>query len=282
MVASMKISVLTRSIFITGILLFSVTSLHAETPAEQKKIMAQVKIDQKLGSSIPLNLSFKDETGASVQLSSFFNHKPVIITPVYYKCPMLCSLTLTELLTALKSISYEPGRDFEIVTFSINPQETPELAKVKKANYVEAYKRRGAQTGWHFLTGDQETIHELTSALGFHYAYDEKSGEYAHASSVIVTTPTGVISRYFAGIGISPRDLRLGMVDASQGKLGSAVDHLLLMCYHYDPTTGKYGLVISKVIRLAGILTAVLLFGGIGLALRSESRKNQESSKTAL
>ncbi len=263
---------------ITGF--FAGSHVRAEsTPAEQKKIMSQVRVEPQMGKQVPFDLPFHDELGASVTLGSYFGTRPVIIVPVYYQCPMLCSLTLTELLNTLKAVPLNPGKDFEIVTFSINPKEKPELAAAKKANYIKSYHREGAAAGWHFLTGEESSIHALTESLGFHYAYDEKSGEYAHASSVIVATPKGLLTHYFAGLGLPPLDLRLALVEASQGKIGSLIDQAILLCYHYDPVKGKYGFVIAGVIRIAGLITIMGLIAGF-IRMSKQNRQKINSTGT--
>jgi protein SCO1/2 len=228
-------------------------------------LLKDVSIDQKLNSSIPLNLVFRDEHGKSVELGQYFGRKPVILTLVYYTCPMLCTQVLNGLDRALKEIPMSIGKDFNVVTVSIDPTDKPVLAESKQALYAGMYGRPGAMQGWHFLTGDEPEIKQLAGAVGFRYAYDPDSKQFAHAAGIMLLTPQGKISRYFYGVQYPERDLRLGLVEASQGKIGSPVDRVLLFCYHYDPHTGKYGLLISRVIQLAGILT--VLIGGIFLIL---------------
>ena len=227
-------------------------------------LLKDVGIDQKLNSTIPLNLTFRDEHGNTVALSQYFGSKPVILTLVYYDCPMLCTQVLNGLDRSLKLIPLDLGKDFNVLTVSIDPTERPVLAEAKQALYTGMYGRPGAAQGWHFLTGDQPQIKQLADAVGYRYAYDPDSKQYAHASVIMVLTPEGKISRYFYGIQYPERDLRLGLEQASQGKIGEpVVDQILLFCYHYDPHTGKYGLVISRVIQLAGGLT--ILVGGLFL-----------------
>src|SRR5271163_3554982 len=228
------------------------------------ELLKQVGIDQKLNQSIPLNLTFRDENGTPVQLAQFFGQKPVILTLVYYNCPMLCTQVLNGVESGLKELpTTDIGKQFEVVTISIDPTESHVLAKVKQEMYVGMYGRPGAAQGWHFLTGDEPQIKQLADALGFRYAYDPDTKQFAHASAIMLLTPEGKVSRYFYGIQYPTRDLRLGLVEASEGKLGSPVDQVLLFCYHYDPATGKYGLLISRVLHLGGILT--VLVGGIFL-----------------
>jgi len=226
-------------------------------------LLKQVRIDQKLDQPVPLDIHFRDEHGQPVELAQFFVGKPVILTLVYYNCPMLCTQVLNGLQRSIKDIPLTLGRDFQIVTVSIDPTEKPVLAEAKQALYTGFYGRPGAAQGWHFLTGDEEQIKRLADAVGFQYVYDPDSRQYAHASAIMLLTPDAKISRYFYGVTYPQRDLRLGLVEASEGKIGSPVDQVLLFCYHYDPHTGKYGLLISRVIQLSGGLT--VLVGGICL-----------------
>lgn len=228
------------------------------------ELLKDVGIDQKLNDTIPLSLAFRDEHGNPVELGQFFGARPVILTLVYYNCPMLCTQVLNGLDRSLKLIPLQLGKDFDVVTVSIDPTERPVLAEAKQALYTGMYGRPGTAQGWHFLTGDDPQIKQLASAVGFRYAYDPDSKQYAHASVIMVLTPEGKISRYFYGIAYPERDLRLGLEQASEGKIGPpVVDQILLFCYHYDPHTGKYGLAISRVIQLAGGLT--VLVGGLFL-----------------
>jgi protein SCO1 len=230
-----------------------------------------VGLDQKLNQPVPLDLTFRDETGAVVPLRRFFSGRPVILSLVYYQCPMLCTLVLNGLVRSLRGIELQPGRDFEIVTVSFNPKDTPQLAAAKKGRYVEQLGRQNVDGAWHFLTGEELEIAELTKAAGFHYRFDAKSGQYAHPSAIIVLTPDGRISRYFYGVDYPARDLRLGLVEASAGKVGSKVDQILLFCYHYDPATGRYGVVVWNIIRALSYLTVVVL----GLFLWKVSRRGR-------
>ena len=230
---------------------------------QRPELLRDVGIDQKLNDEIPLDLTFRDEHGQTVELAQYFGSKPVILTLAYYNCPMLCTQVLNGLERSLKLIPMDIGKDFNVVTVSIDPTERPVLAEAKQAMYTGMYGRPGAAAGWHFLTGDEPQIKALAQAVGFRYAYDAESKQFAHASVVMVLTPEGRLSRYFYGIQYPERDLRLGLVEASQGKISSPVDAILLFCYHYDPHTGRYGLLISRVIQLAGGLT--VLIGGIFL-----------------
>lgn len=235
------------------------------------KALKNVGIDQRLNEQIPLDAVFKDEQGHEVRLSQFFKGKPVVLSLVYYTCPMLCNQVMNGELGSFRQISFNIGEQFEVVTVSFDPRETPDLAAAKKSTYVKAYNRPGAEASWHFLTGDEANIKRLTEAVGFRYIWDEQTNQFAHASGIMVLTPEGKLARYFYGIDYPPKDLRLGLVEASQNKIGTPVDALLLYCYHYDPVTGKYGAVVMNIMRLAGGVTVVLIVGLL-LALRKRSR----------
>jgi protein SCO1/2 len=212
-----------------------------------------VGIDQNLNAEVPLDLVFRDEAGRPVPLSAFFQTgKPVILALVYYQCPMLCTQILNGLESGLKAVSFNPGRDFEVVSVSFDPRDTPDLAASKKQMYLRRYGRADTANGWHFLTGGEPAIRALTGAVGFHYKYDAATGQFAHASGIMILTPGGRISKYFYGVEYAPRDLRLGLVEASQNRIGNAVDQILLFCYHYDPATGKYGAIALNMVRAAG------------------------------
>lgn len=236
-------------------------------------VLRDIGFDQRLNEQIALDLVFRDETGKPVQLGSFFGERPVILALVYYECPRLCTLVLNGLLRSLRALSFDAGDQFHVVTVSFDPTETSEIAAAKKAGYIQRYGRPGAGGGWHFLTGDESSIEQLTRAVGFRYAYDAEKNEYAHATGILVLTPQGKIARYFYGLEYSARDLRLGLVEASANKIGSPVDRVLLYCYHYDPTTGKYGLIIMNVLRLAGVTTVLVLGSFIFMMSRGDRRK---------
>ena len=226
--------------------------------------LRDIGIDQRLNEQLSLELAFRDESGREVKLGEYFGDKPVILALVYYTCPMLCNQELNGLVGMLKTLSFTAGRDFNVVAVSFDPGDTPETAFAKKRAYVDRYQRSGADAGLHFLTGDEKSIHALTEAVGFHYRFDSETRQYVHASGIMIATPQGKLSRYFYGIDYSPRDVRLGLVEASDNKIGSPVDQVLLFCYHYDPVTGKYGAVIMNMIRLGGLVTfagvAILVF----------------------
>lgn len=252
----------------------------AEAPVGDARppILREVAYDQRLNEQVPLDAVFRDEAGREVRLGQFFGSKPVILTLVYYECPMLCTVVLNGLVQSLDRLPFEAGKEFDIVTISFNPRETPTLAAAKKQNYLERYKRPGAAAGWHFLTGDEASIRRVTEAVGFHYAYDPERKEYAHAAGIVVLTPDGRISHYFYGVEFPPRDLRLGLVEASERKIGSPVDQLLLYCYHYDPRTGKYGAAVMNVMRLGGSVTVLLLASFIVVSRWRERRANARLS----
>jgi protein SCO1 len=247
----------------------AVITTHA-TDSQPPAILREVGIDQHLDQQVPLDLVFHDETGQAVQFGQYFGGKPVILALVYYECPMLCTLTLNGLASALKVLSFDVGNQFNVVTVSFNPRETAALAAAKKKAYIERYGRAGTEQGWHFLTGDATNIERLTQAVGFRYVYDAEQKQYAHAAGITLLTPQGKIARYFFGVEYSPRDLRLGLVEASHNQIGSPVDQLLLYCYHYDPATGKYGAVAMNMVRVAGALTVLALGGFVVIALRRE------------
>ena len=238
--------------------------------------LKQVSFEQNLGVQVPLDLPFRDETGRAVQLSQYFTGRPVVLALVYYECPMLCVQALNGLVKSLKVLALEPGRDYAIVTVSFNPEETPAQAAAKKDEYVARLKRPGAADAWHFLTGTEASIRLLTDTVDFHYVYDAATKQFAHPTGMIVLTPEGKTSKYVYGIDYGPRDLRLALVEASDHKVGTPVDRLLLYCYHYDPTTGKYGLVLMNVLRLAGVLTVAMIGGFILLMRRREKRRLAE------
>jgi protein SCO1/2 len=265
------------------VFLILAASLHtaaaagSELPAAFKK----VGFDQRLNEQVPLDLQFTDETGKVVRLGDYFGKKPVVLVLAYYECPMLCTLVLNGLTQAMRSIPFTAGREFNVVTVSFNPRETPALAAKKKKNYIASYGRPGADEGWHFLVGKPDAIDALTKAVGFRYVYDPKQDQYIHTSGIMVLTPAGKISRYFYGIRYAPVDLRLGLVEASAEKIGSPVDAILLYCAHYDPETGKYSASILNFVRLGGVMTVVAITGMVWFLLRREARKHAGDSRPA-
>lgn len=242
--------------------------------------LKKVGIEQRLGQDLPLATEFKDENGAIVKLGDYFGKgRPVIVTLVYYECPMLCNQVLNGLTGTLKGLSFNAGKEFDVVAVSFDAKEfdKPELAKNKKASYLERYGRPESAAGWHFLTGTQASIDAIAEATGFKYEWDEKSNQFAHGSAIMIATPEGKLSRYFYGIDYSPRDVKLGIMESAQSKVGTVADELMLYCFHYDPSTGKYGFQILSALRLAAIATVV----GMGLMgfvfwRRNKSRHSSE------
>jgi protein SCO1/2 len=258
-----------------------VFTLALPAPAQQYGLPAiarGVGIDQNLNAQLPLELTFKDETGQTVRLGQYFRQKPVVLALVYYECPMLCNMVLNGLTHSMEQSTLDLGKDYEVVTVSFNPHETWQLAASKKANYVEKYKGKGTVEGWHFLTGQEDNIKKLADAAGFHYKYDPISKQFAHASAIMVITPEGRIARYFYGIEYKPRDFRLGLVEASQHKIGSPVDAIMLFCFHYDPMTGKYGLIITNVIRTLGSATVIALGALLFVLIRRDRHRHDASA----
>ena len=230
-----------------------------------------VGVTQRLDEQVPLDLQFRDETGKSVRLGDYFGRRPVILNLAYYDCTMLCGEVQNGIVSSLRVLQFNPATDFDIVTVSFDPRETPEQAAAKKKSLLARYHRPGAEQGWHFLTGDQRNIEALTKSVGFDYRFDPSSGQWAHAAAIMVLTPQGKISKYFYGIEFAPKDLRFGLIDASGNKIGTAVDQILLYCYHYNPATGKYGAVIMNVLRLAGAATALILGGFVFIMFRRDA-----------
>jgi len=235
-------------------------------------VLKEVRIDQRIGQQLPLDLAFKDDSGRDVRLGEFFGSKPVVLALAYYECPMLCTQVLNGMTGALKTLTFDAGKDFEVVVVSIDPRDGYRMAAAKKATYVQSYGRPATAAGWHFLTGTEASIKPLADAIGFHYAYDANLKQYAHGASIYVATPRGVISRYLLGIDFAPRDLRLALVEASNNVLGSVVDQVLLLCYHYDPASGKYGAAVLNAIRAGFILTVGAFLTFLFVSLRSERR----------
>jgi protein SCO1/2 len=234
--------------------------------------LREIGFDQRLDELLPLDTPLRDEAGRGVRIGDYFGKRPVVLVFAYYNCPMLCTLAINGLSSALNVLSLNPGDDFEIVTISIDPRDTPAAAAAKKTIYLDRYKRSGAAAGWHFLTADQPSIDRLTRAAGFRYAWDAETRQFAHPTGIIVLTPDGRMARYLFGVEYGPRDLRLAIVEASAGNVGSPVDALLLYCYHYDPMTGRYGLAIMRAMRIAGAATVLALGGFIVVMFRRERR----------
>ena len=242
------------------------------TSSTMPRPLREIGFDQNLDQYVPLDVPFRDESGRTVRLADYFGSRPVVLVFAYYDCPMLCTQVINGLSTALNILSLAPGKDFEIVTVSFNPRDTPATASAKKAVYLERYTRDGAAQAWHFLSGDQPSIDRLTKAAGFRYVWDAETKQFAHPTGVIVLTADGRLSRYLFGIEYGPRDLRYALVEASAGSVGNAADTLLLYCYHYDPMTGRYGFVVMRAVRIAGAATVLALASFIIVMVRKEKR----------
>ncbi len=238
--------------------------------------LREIGFDQNIDQKLPLDATFRDETGKTVTLGSFYGQRPVLLAFIYYECPMLCTQVLNAMTATISMMSLDAGKDFELVLVGIDPRETPAQAAAKKTEYLHRYKRPGAEAGWHFLTGDDPEIKRVAKAAGFRYAWDEQTQQYAHPTGIIVTTPDGRLARYLFGIEYGPRDLNLSLVEASQGKVGSFADQLLLFCYHYDPMTGKYGIYVMRTLRVAGVATVLLIGTFIVVMVRRE--KSQQNA----
>ncbi|MBV9085225.1 MAG: SCO family protein [Acidobacteriaceae bacterium] len=240
------------------------------------KLAAGVGIDQKLNSPVPLDLVFRDEANRVVPLRTYFGDKPVLIELVYFGCTSLCPMTVHESVMALKRVSLEPGRDYEVAVVSFDPNDTPALAAEKKAEYASEFGRASFNAGWHFLTGTQDAISRLANAVGFRYRWDEATKQFVHAGGIMVATPEGKLSRYFYGIQYAPQDMRMALVDASKHKIGSPVDYVLLFCFHYDPATGKYTLAIVNLLKVAGCATVLALAGLLYFLMRNDRNKARQ------
>ena len=259
---------------------------RAEPVNARPGLLKDVSIDQKIGQQLPLDLMFKDETGRDVRLGEYFGSKPVVLALAYYECPMLCTQVLNGMTGALKTLSFDAGKDFDVVVVSIDPRDGYHMAAAKKTTYLEHYGRPATAGGWHFLTGKDESIKPLAAAIGFHYAYDTNLKQFAHGAAIYVATPKGVISRYLLGIDFAPRDLRLALVEASNNQLGTVGDRVLLLCYHYDPSIGKYSGAVLNSIRAGFMLTVGAFLTFVFVSLRRESASaraaaGQASNQTA-
>ena len=249
----------------------------ATTPSDDARppALREVGIDQRLGESLPLDASFRDENGRAVVLGDYFGKKPVVLVLTYFECPMLCTLVLNGLTKTLKTLSFEPGKEFDVVAVSFDPRDTPEVAARKKAAYVAEYGRESSAAGWHFLTGEPDAIARVATAVGFRYRWVPEEKQFAHAAAIIVATPEGRLARYFYGIEYAGRDLRLGLVEAADHKIGSAVDALLLFCYRYDPATGKYGAIALNLVRAGGVATVLILGAFMTVMFRREAAERR-------
>jgi protein SCO1/2 len=242
-------------------------------------VLKDIGIDQRLHEQVPLDAVFKDEQGREVRLGEYFKGKPVVIALVFYNCPMLCNQILSGMLSSVRQVTFNAGEDYQIIAISFDSRETPQLAAAKKQTYVKAYNRASGEAGWHFLTGDDANIKRVTDAVGFRYKWDEKTNQFAHASGIFVTTPEGKLARYFYGIEYPHQWMRLALVEASQNRIGSPVDKLMLYCYHYDPATGTYvGSVVMRIMQVAGVITIGLMVG-MFFVLRKRAAQNQAALK---
>jgi protein SCO1/2 len=233
--------------------------------------LKDVTFKQRLGDTLPLDARFKDERGRTVALGDYFGPRPVVLAFVYYSCPMLCTQVMNGISSALTALPFKVGEDFDVVLVSFDPRDTPAIAADKKKTHLEYWSAEKTAGAWHFLTGDEATIRRVTSAAGFSYRWDEPTGQFAHVSGVLVATKDGRLSRYFYGVEYSPKELRLALVESGEGHVGSAIDELLLYCYHYDPESGRYGVIVMNLIRLGGVLTMLFIGGFILLMRRRET-----------
>jgi protein SCO1/2 len=265
--------------FVIAAMALLVLPARAQQPGPPP-ILREVSIAQRLNEPIPPDIIFRDEDGKAVHLGDYFGKKTIVLSLVYFDCPALCTEVLNGELRTMKAISLDLGKDFDAITVSFEPKDTPALAKAKRDVYAGQYGRPGAARNWHFLTGEQASIDALTQAAGFHYAYDSASRQYAHAAAILVVTPHGRIARYFYGVTYPARDFRLGLVEASEGKIGTPTDHALLYCYQYDPMTGKYGLIVMNVVRAAGLLTVLVL--GIFMVVMFRRERNHPKGPPAV
>ncbi len=234
--------------------------------------LADVGFDQRLGASLPLDLQFTDENGDEVTLERYFGERPVILALVYYECPMLCSMVLSGMISSLRVLKFNPGSEYEVLVVSFDPGETPEMARTAKQTYLELYDRPETEAGWHFLTGNEQEIQALTRSVGFRYVYLPEEDQFAHAAGILALTPEGQVARYYYGVEYVPRDIRLGLIEAADNKIGSMVDQVLLYCFHYDPITGKYSAVAMNIVRLAAAVTVLFLALFLFRQWRSERR----------
>ena len=259
--------------------LFATTTIaRADDEVRQQpaaaSMMVRVGIDQKLNEQLPLDVELRDETGKTVRLGEYFGKRPVVLAFVYYGCPSLCTMVLNGMNQSFRTLSFDIGKEYDVVTVSFDHTETPQLAAEKKATYLKQYGRPGGAEGWHFLTGDEANIKRLTEAAGFRFVWDEPTKQFAHGSAIMVATPEGKLSRYFYGLEYAPKDLRLGLIEASENKIGRMSDQVLLLCYQYNPMTGKYGFAIMRSLQVAGIATVLAIGGYIVIKLVRERRLN--------
>lgn len=276
---TLKLTAVALLLVVAEVALSAGNHVRADDPTSRPPQLRGVGFDQHLGEQVPLDAEFVDESGKSVRLGDYFHGKPVILVMAYYRCPMLCTLVLNGLVQGMIDMSFNAGKEFEVITVSFDPHETPDLAAAKKQTYLSRYRRPGAADGWHFLTGKETSIRRLAQSIGFRYVYDPATDQFAHAAGLVILTPEGKIARYFYDISFPARDLRLGLVEASAHKIGSRVDEVLLFCFHYDPATGKYGVAVMNFVRLGGLMTFVALVTFIGLQFRRERKRGRLQTK---
>lgn len=259
------------------------TLAAGETPDQPQlpKILHGVGIEQRLNAQVPLEAEFRDEAGRTVPLRRYFGSRPAIVAMVYYRCTMLCNYILNGVVSGLRPLSLRPGRDFDVIAISMDPSEEPPLARAKRDHYANSYSSRYGTDGWHFLTGDEENVRAVADALGFHYRYDPKTKIFLHASGVMVLTPDGRVSRYFYGVEYTPKDLKLGLIEASGRRIGSPADEILLYCYHYDPATGKYGAVVTNMLRICAAAVLLILLVSLTLLWRRDLRRDRMVTREA-
>jgi protein SCO1/2 len=244
--------------------------------------LSNLSFDQKLGAQVPLALTFRDETGKTVALADYFGKKPVVLVLGYYSCPMLCTLTFNGMVEGMNDMKWSIGDEFNVVHVSINPKETPELAAAKRQNYLKQYGRPSAAAGWHFLTGNEPEIRKLADQVGFHYAYDSSIQQYAHPSGLVILTPNGKVSKYFFGVKFSPPELYAALRDASKRNVGSPIERLVLLCFHYNPIKGKYGALIMAIIRILGAATLAGMVWLFGSMVRRERKRRKTTPLPAI
>jgi protein SCO1/2 len=263
---------------VAGVACAGTRTMPGEEPSHdpiRPEALNRAGFDQKLNAQLPLDVEFRNEAGATVKLGDYFGQKPVLLNLAYFNCPMLCTLVINGVVESARSLAFTPGQEYEIVTISFDAREGHELAAAKKANYLKDLQRPGAEQGWHFLTGDEASIKAVTDAVGFRFAWDEKSKEFAHASGIMVATPSGRLSHYLYGVVYPPRDLRLALVEASAGRIGSPVDQLMLFCFHYDPVAGKFSAAVMRLVQAGCIVTVLAMGSFMFLMFRREFGQNR-------
>ena len=263
---------------VAGVACAGTRTMPGEEPSHdpiRPEALNRAGFDQKLNAQLPLDVEFRNEAGATVKLGDYFGQKPVLLNLAYFNCPMLCTLVINGVMESARSLAFTPGQEYEIVTISFDAREGHELAAAKKANYLKDLQRPGAEQGWHFLTGDEASIKAVTDAVGFRFAWDEKSKEFAHASGIMVATPSGRLSHYLYGVVYPPRDLRLALVEASAGRIGSPVDQLMLFCFHYDPVAGKFSAAVMRLVQAGCIVTVLAMGSFMFLMFRREFGQNR-------